>query len=248
MIVGSKSIFLVTVIAVLFQYGECTISAWATPVIATADGGNGALATKVDDGATSATGITIAATSDASITAYTKVSQTPSDVVFAIANTGVLTISSGTLTYSTNSVYTLVISATDSAGTVTATVTLSVNDKPAFAATNYGKCIADKAAAGTTLTTLTASDAVNGGSLTYSIDSGNTDTDFEINTSGRIKTLNAMDAATVGGYKLVLHADDSSLTGTTTVWVLVADCSSGAAALLAGMMTLLMAITTMVLH
>jgi hypothetical protein len=57
-----------------------------------------------------------------------------------------------------------------------------------------------------------------------------------------------MDAATVGGYKLVLHAADSSLTGTTTVWVLVADCSSGAAALLAGMMTLLMAMTTMVLH
>ena len=38
--------------------------------------------------------------------------------------------------------------ATDSAGTVTASVTLSVNDKPTFAATNYRKMIADSAAVG----------------------------------------------------------------------------------------------------
>ncbi|XP_053385403.1 uncharacterized protein LOC128550432 isoform X2 [Mercenaria mercenaria] len=89
--------------------------------------------------------------------------QIPTDVTFAIS-------SAGTVAYATTSVYTFVITAADDAsGSGSATVTLSINDQPAFAATQYGYTIADAAAAGTTLATHTATDVVNSGPLTYSL-------------------------------------------------------------------------------
>ncbi|XP_053385400.1 cadherin EGF LAG seven-pass G-type receptor 2-like [Mercenaria mercenaria] len=239
------SIGLLTLVTLL-QNGECTINSWTTPSIATGDGGSGTLTSTVDNGATtgSTLGITIVATSSGTVNAYTLTSQTPTDVTFAIDNSGVLTIGSGTVAYATTSVYTLVITAGDDASaTGSASVTLSINDLPAFAATQYGYTIADAAAAGTTLATHTATDVVNSGSLTYSFSSGNTNTDFAVSSSGVITTANAMAASTLGGYSLVLEAADATLTGTTTVWVVVTSCSSGAAGILAGVMTLLMAMT-----
>ncbi|XP_053386248.1 neural-cadherin-like [Mercenaria mercenaria] len=234
------------VFATLFNTGECAITDWTLPSIATADGGSGTLTAKIDHGLTAgdATGITITATSDdgGGVSSYTKDSQTPSDVVFAIDNSGVVTITSGTVAYATTAVYTFVISANDAGGTASsATVTLSVNDLPAFSATQYSLTIDDATASGTTLTTLTATDDVNGGSLTYSFASGNTNTDWAISSAGVITTANTLAASTTGGYSLVLNAADSSLTGSATVWIVVTSCS-GATAVLAGFMTLLMAL------
>ncbi|XP_053385639.1 cadherin EGF LAG seven-pass G-type receptor 3-like [Mercenaria mercenaria] len=238
------SIGLLTLVTLL-QNGECGITSWTTPAITAGNGGSGALTSTVDNGATSSSslGITVVAVTDASTITYALTSQTPTDVTFAVSSAGVVSIGSGTVAYATTSVYTLVITATDDgSATGSASVTLSINDLPAFAATQYGYTIADAAAAGTTLATHTATDVVNSGSLTYTL-GGNTNTDFAVSTSGVITTVNAMAASTTGGYSLELKAADASLTGTTTIWVVVTSCSSGAAGMLAGVMTLLMAMT-----
>ncbi|XP_053385590.1 uncharacterized protein LOC128550468 [Mercenaria mercenaria] len=226
----------------LFQNGECTVASWTSPVIAQADGGSGTLTNTVDNGATTAS-FSITATGDKTI-AYAMTQNPTAGATFAIdGSSGAVTISAGTVAYATATTYTFTVTATDADGSASATVTLSVNDEPAFAATQYGYTIADAAASGTTLATHTATDVVNSGSLTYSFLSGNTNTDFAVSTSGVITTANAMAASTTGGYSLVLTAADATLTGTTTIWVVVTSCSNGAAGILAGVMTLLMAMT-----
>lgn len=68
---------------------------------------------------------------------------------------------------------------------------------------------------------------------------GNTNSDFEVDSVGLITTANAMDAAKLAGYSLVLEADDGTLTGTTTVWIAVTDCTSGTTSVVIGFNTLL---------
>lgn len=83
-----------------------------TPSIAAGNGGNGAVTTKMNNGlsTTDATGITIEASTDqTSVDTYSITTQSPEDVTFAIANTGILSISAGKLDYSSTTEYVLVI-------------------------------------------------------------------------------------------------------------------------------------------
>lgn len=163
-------------------------------------------------------------------------------------------------TFETETSYIVEVECVDSddntdTGTATATITLSiqdVNEEPVFASSQYAVTIPDGADAGTTLTTVMAVDPDDGNTITYALQAaGNTNSVFKIGTDGEITvdTGKTLDAATVGGYQLVVEAVDDATphkTGTATVWVAVMTCSSSAA-LIACMITVLVALVATLL-
>ncbi|XP_052814000.1 cadherin-related hmr-1-like [Mya arenaria] len=126
----------------------------------------------------------------------------------------------------------------DGGGAVgTATITLpitDVNEAPTYANAQNEACAVDNSAADTVIGTYTATDQDSGDTITYSINSGNTNTDFTYGTDGKIKvaTSKTLDMSTTATYTLVLHATDddgTALTGSSTVTVSVqAACGAGA--------------------
>ncbi|KAK2158072.1 hypothetical protein LSH36_178g06015 [Paralvinella palmiformis] len=123
----------------------------------------------------------------------------------------------------------LEITATDSAATpksatVTATVTVTdVNDNaPTCTDYAYTLSLDETDAVGTSLVSLTCTDADSGESLSYTLYSGNTNNDFTIDSSGQITTANALDYdAGTRDYSLVVHIKDNSDTHTSTVLISV---------------------------
>ncbi|XP_052814670.1 protocadherin-like wing polarity protein stan [Mya arenaria] len=160
------------------------------------------------------------------------------------STSGVVTLAKGQIIdFETTTSLQFLVVATDSTGSNgTANITLpitNVNEAPAFSSATETACIKDNSPAGTTLGTYIATDPDIGNTITYSITSGNSNTDFDISGKGVItvatgKTLSKASTAT---YILVVNATDSPsphLNGSTIVSVTVGDCSG------AGMVTALM--------
>lgn len=238
--------FIAVFLCAVFKTGECAISGWTSPTIATADG-SGTLTEMVNDGATvgDTLGITLTATTDGSITSYTIASQSPTSPAFAIDSSGVLSISSGTVSYSTTTSFTLTVTANDGAD-ATATITLNVNAAPTIDSHSSSVCIADASGVGVDLIALSATDANSGTTITWAIDSGNTNTDFEITTGGALQVVtDPLDMATTSSYTLVITAEDDSstpLTATTTVTGTVQTTCSSASAIAISLMSILAAL------
>ncbi|XP_060599483.1 protocadherin beta-15-like, partial [Ruditapes philippinarum] len=229
------------------------ITGWTGPsVIATASG----TATGINQDEDTATGTTIATfvatpSGGDSIASYELLTTgTPFEIS---SPAGVLTLSTA-LDFETTTTYTIEVKATDNNGTPnsgTATLVITVTDvneaTPTFSATSYTVCVTDASAAGTTVTTFSATDADTSDTITYSINTGNTNTDFEIATAElKVATGKTLDRNTTASYTLVIHAEDSVATvrtGSATYTVNVqTSCSSGAAALTITFITLFLAL------
>ncbi|KAL4217450.1 Cadherin EGF LAG seven-pass G-type receptor 1 [Mactra antiquata] len=235
------SIVVVFIVGSMYT-AECAISAWTEPVISGADGNGAASTSLTESDSAGGTSITIAATNAVS---YTIDSQTPSTgPTFTIANTGVISFT-GSLDYETTTEYLLGITATeDASNTGSATVTISITDandnNPTFASSSRGITIKNGATAGTSLATLTATDADATSAFNtisgYTISAGNTNSDFAVSNSGAITVANTLDNTVTAGYALTLQATDGTNTGTMEVFVVVKTCSSSAVAVISSLM------------
>ena len=153
---------------------------------------------------------------------------------FAIdAATGAITTAQ-TLDFETSSSYTLTVTATDDgspANSTTETVTVTITDvndnAPVFTGTPYTSTIAEDVAVGTSVLTVSSTDADAGANatVTYSITAGNAAGDFTIDAAtGEITTVNALNAEATASYTLTITATDggtpaNSTTETVTITV-----------------------------
>ncbi|XP_052814144.1 cadherin-related family member 1-like [Mya arenaria] len=151
------------------------------------------------------------------------------------ASSGVVSLATGqTLDFATDATLIFEVEATDSvdSGTGTATITLPIsNVAPAYAEAQFTACVEDNSGADTLVGTYTATDASN--TITYSINSGDTNSDFVYGTDGTLKvaTSKTLDKGTMATYTLVLHAaDPEPLAGSATVTLSVESTCSGAEA------------------
>ncbi len=152
------------------------------------------------------------------------------DGVFAIdGGSGAIT-TAGALDHETTPSYTLTVQADDgNGGTATATVNVTVidvdeNSAPSFGSSTYSFSIAEDAATGAAVGSVSATDADNDG-ITYTIEAGNGDGVFAIDGgSGAITTAGTLDHETDASYTLTVQADDGNGgTDTATVNVTVTD-------------------------
>ncbi|XP_053377420.1 cadherin-23-like [Mercenaria mercenaria] len=134
-----------------------------------------------------------------------------------------------TLDYEATQTYEVTVLATDDGATPrtgTATVTISVTDAndgvPVFNPAVYTATISENDAVGTTVTTVTATDSDS--TPSYTIQTGNGDAVFRIESSGVVvidSVVNLDYDSATKAYTLVVTADDGVNTGTTTVAVVV---------------------------
>ena len=138
------------------------------------------------------------------------------DSKFAIGGSnGAITVAAG-LDYETTASYTLTVQASDSnGGTDTATVNIAVTDvdenaAPEFGSSSYSFSVAENAATGAAVGTVSATDA-DDDTLTYSITAGNGDGEFAINGStGAVTVAAGLDYETTPSYALTVRADDGN--------------------------------------
>ena len=136
----------------------------------------------------------------------------------------------GTLDFETTPSYTLVVDATDMAGHSSSTnVTITVTDvaeNPMFTAGPYNFSIAENAAFGTLVGTVTATDPQND-LAAYSVSAGDPNGDFSIEWAGQITVQNSLNFETTPYYyTLTIEAQDMmGNTGTTTVTINVTNVS-----------------------
>ena len=124
------------------------------------------------------------------------------------------------LNYETADSHDLRIRATDSAGnTATTEVTVDVNAVPAFAQETYSENIALGATIGSTIITVTATDA-EGDTLTYAITAGNDAGLFDIDGRGNILLAVPDTRTNPGDHTLTVTATDTAgNTDTTTIHI-----------------------------
>ncbi len=157
--------------------------------------------------------------------------------VFAInPSTGQITVADNTnLNYEATSSYGLTVQVEDS-GTLTdtATITVNVTDvNEAPSASDDTFSLAEDAANGTVVGTVSASDPDAGDSLTYSITAGNTGGAFAIDSNtGQISVANtaALDYETNPSFNLTVQVSDSGtpgLTDTATITISLNDLNEG---------------------
>ena len=149
--------------------------------------------------------------------AYHILSSQPSSGVFSVNNTGYITLLQS-IDREVIEQYTLNISATDGgvlplASFVSVTINvLDVNDNsPIFTQQVYTAEVAERSSRGTPVITVTANDADFGrnGEITYTIESGNLNSTFALNsTSGALTVLGELDFETLTDYRLVVIAED----------------------------------------
>ena len=152
------------------------------------------------------------------------------DGKFAIDGSSGAITTAGELDHETTASYTLTVQADDgTGGTDTATVNVTVTDvdensAPEFGSSTYNFSVAEDAATGAAVGTVSATDADSDG-ITYSITAGNGDGKFAIDgSSGAITTAGALDHETTPSYTLTVQADDGNGgTDTATVNVTVTD-------------------------
>ena len=82
------------------------------------------------------------------------------------------------------------------------------NQAPAFGSATYDFTVAEDAATGTAVGTVSATDPDSGDSVTYSITAGNGDGKFAIGSSGSITVAAALDYETTTSYSLTVAASD----------------------------------------
>ncbi|KAL4226469.1 hypothetical protein ACF0H5_014452 [Mactra antiquata] len=153
------------------------------------------------------------------------------------SSNGIVTVTtSPTLDRETTATYKLLVEAVDG-GTVnlTATATVSVvitdvnDNSPVFNTADNTVNINEDVVIGSTVATVTATDADIGdaGAIEFSIVSGNTDSNLAIDSvSGDVKVVATLDYETTTSYVLILHAVDKLAifrTGTSTLTVNIND-------------------------
>ncbi|WAR10035.1 CDHR2-like protein [Mya arenaria] len=243
------------VLLAIFRESDAAVTAWSSP-------SPGISATAADGSITIPSSAAVAedaAVGDTLFTATATVSGTASYVLVDDAggkgtigaSTGVVTLATGqSLDFETATTLVFKVEATDSTGggKGTATITLpitNVNEAPSFAKSVYGATAVDASAAGTTVGTYTATDPDASDTITYSIQAGNTNTDFAISSAGvvTVNTGKTLAMSTTAAYSLTLRATDAaSLTGDTTLVIYVGDCDgSGAVAVASTLASLLLA-------
>ncbi|XP_052237883.1 protocadherin Fat 2-like [Dreissena polymorpha] len=246
-------------LAYLFHYADAQITAW-TITTGTVAGTNGAIVSGSVTAAISetiaagGTLFTAAATGVATIGSPYAITTGNTGDVMAISSTGVVTLATGkSLDFETTPKYTLTITALASSGGTTGTLTLTVNIKNVleFGQKQYGVCMSDGATADTTVGTYTVSDKTSGTTLTYDIDSGDTNDYFTISSAGVLKVATGKTLAqkTTGGYELTLSVTESGSVagdGFTTVWIAVGTCGSSAVHVAATMGVTLLALVASV--
>ncbi|MCY3895377.1 MAG: cadherin repeat domain-containing protein, partial [Chloroflexi bacterium] len=142
------------------------------------------------------------------------------------ADTGALTVA-GALDHETSASHTLTVEARagGSQATTTATVTVTdVDEAPAFGAADYGFSVAEDAATGAAVGSVSATDPEDG-DLTYAITAGNEAGAFAINTgTGALTVAGALDYETTDEYHLTVTASDAAgHTATADIEITVTD-------------------------
>ncbi|XP_078578045.1 protocadherin-15-like isoform X1 [Branchiostoma floridae x Branchiostoma japonicum] len=145
-------------------------------------------------------------------------------------NTGEVTVASGAgLTDGT--VYTVVIVCSDGLnecqGYVDITVTGTQNRRPTFPLQQYSTRLGEEAPVNGPVTAVTASDP-DGNALSYSLGTGNTDNDFQINqNTGEITVRNQLDYERTPSYTLQVLATDNGSPPTTATATVQVDLTNG---------------------
>ena len=133
---------------------------------------------------------------------------------FALAAaTGALTVA-GALDYETADNYNLTMTASDAAGhTATADVAITVTDvayAPVFGATSYAWSVAEDAATGAALGTVSATDP-EGGAVSYAVTAGNDAGAFAIDAgTGALTVAGALDYETTSSANLTVEASSTA--------------------------------------
>ncbi|XP_033745648.1 protocadherin Fat 4-like [Pecten maximus] len=149
---------------------------------------------------------------------------TISSVPFTVGTTSGIITSNAVLDRETTASYDIVILATDKGATPltgTSTITISlidVNDNDPSISGTYDSTIDEDTAVNTVIFSITATDPDDGqnSQLAYSINSGNTNTDFKIEVgTGIIQTVNALDRETTASYTLEVYVVDNGATPRT---------------------------------
>ncbi len=144
---------------------------------------------------------------------------------FAIdAGSGALTVAAA-LDYETADDYTLTVTASDAQGhTATADIAITVTDvayPPGFAATSHAWSVAEDAAVGAALGTVSATDP-EGGAVSYAITAGNDAGHVAIDaSSGALTVAAALDYETAPSYSLTVQASSSGGAAKATVPVTI---------------------------
>ncbi len=123
----------------------------------------------------------------------------------------------------------------DELGTLEVSFTIAqTNRAPVFGSATYNFSVAEDAAVGTAVGSVSATDADDDG-LTYSITAGNGDGKFAISSAGAITTAGTLDYETDSSYALTVQADDGNGgTATATVNVTVTDVAEATTGPLTG--------------
>ncbi|MGB1259036.1 MAG: cadherin domain-containing protein [Akkermansiaceae bacterium] len=140
---------------------------------------------------------------------------------FSIDTNGQIEVA-GAIDFETTPAYTLTVEVTDAIGfTNSAVITVNVNDvNEAPTASNTSGSIAENAASGGNVATVSASDADAGDTLGYAITAGNGSGLFAIDSSGNVTTTAGLDYESSAQHVLTVTVTDSgSLTDTATVTV-----------------------------
>ena len=143
------------------------------------------------------------------------------------ASSGALTVA-GALDYETTASYSLTVTASDPAGgTSTAAVTVTVTDvdeAPGFGAADYAFTVAEDAAVGAAVGTVTATDPEDG-AVTFAITAGNDTGAFALDAgTGALTVAAALDYETADDYTLTVTASDAQgHTATADIAVTVTD-------------------------
>ena len=138
--------------------------------------------------------------------------------------TGAITVAAS-LDHETVDAYTLTVEANDGdGGTATVTVTVTVTDvveDPSFDEARYAFEVAEDAAVGDAVGTVSATDPDEDDDVSYSITAGNGDGKFNIDDgTGAITMTASLDHETTDEYTLTVEASDGQ-NGTATVTVMV---------------------------
>ncbi|XP_060076862.1 protocadherin Fat 4-like [Ylistrum balloti] len=179
-----------------------------------------------EDSAVSTTVTTVTATDADSVSNNNNVFvySTTSSVPFTVGtSTGIIT-TNAVLDRETTASYEMVLLATDGGATPltgTSTITISlidVNDNDPSISGTYDSTIDEDTAVNTVVFSITATDLdyQENSQLSYSINSGNTNTDFKIEVgTGILQTANSLDRETTASYTLEVYVVDNGATPRT---------------------------------
>ena len=174
-----------------------------------------------------AVGTVTATTTGAGPVTYALTAGTDTGAFALDASTGALTVA-GALDHETTASYGLTVTARDPAGgSSTAAVTVTVTDvdePPAFGAADYAFSVAEDAAVGAAVGTLTAADPEDG-AVTYALTAGNDAGAFALDAAtGALTVAATLDYETADDYTLTVTASDAQdHTATADIAVTVTD-------------------------